>query len=416
MYMTYTDKKHQAPLSLRVNKPVEQVNLLVHGQGVLLFTATESCSLTFCDVSGTAGLKATFTEQGIVVNLEPSNEPLVTDNSKGLVNQKNAYYWFSLDSQNQRLTAGIGEARKETAVYSYQFPADQNKKLFLESLVSVKVENLQVTRLLRDPITRSVPLVVKGTDELTMDALASGLYLPKANLSLTSQKLYECIAGKQFVLNTPDFPEFTQAIEHSIATPGKWCYELLKQKSTEFDKDKPNEKETYLRITLGENNGESPGIPYVMEIWPVGHYSPIHNHGGASAVIRVLNGSINVSLFPFLSGDAVEPFAKADFVKEDITWISPELNQVHQLKNLEGNKDTCITIQCYMYEEDNKKHYDYFDYLDEGGVKQQFEPNSDMDFVEFKKLMKKEWEEFQPKKVVEQKAPEQKTWYSWFGC
>ncbi len=416
MYMTYTDKKHQAPLSLRVNKPVEQVNLLVHGQGVLLFTATESCSLTFCDVSGTAGLKATFTEQGIVVNLEPSNEPLVTDNSKGLVNQKNASYWFSLDSQNQRLSAGIGEARKETAVYSYQFPADQNKKLFLESLVSVKVENLQVTRLLRDPITRSVPLVVKGTDELTMDALASGLYLPKANLSLTSQKLYECIAGKQFVLNTPDFPEFTQAIEHSIATPGKWCYELLKQKSTEFDKDKPNEKETYLRITLGENNGESPGIPYVMEIWPVGHYSPIHNHGGASAVIRVLNGSINVSLFPFLSGDAVEPFAKADFVKEDITWISPELNQVHQLKNLEGNKDTCITIQCYMYEEDNKKHYDYFDYLDEGGVKQQFEPNSDMDFVEFKKLMKKEWEEFQPKKVVEQKAPEQKTWYSWFGC
>ena len=413
MYMTYTDKKHQVPLSLRVSKPVEQVNLLVHGQGVILFTATESCSLTFCDVSGNPGLKAAFTEQGIVLNLEPSNEPLVTDNSKGLVNQKNASYWFSLDSQNQRLTAGIGEARKETAVYSYQFPADQNKKLFLESLVSVKVENLQVTRLLRDPITRSVPLVVKGTDELTMDALASGLYLPKANLSLTSQKLYECIAGKQFVLNTPDFPEFTQAIEHSIATPGKWCYELLKQKSTEFDKDKPNEKETYLRITLGENNGESPGIPYVMEIWPVGHYSPIHNHGGASAVIRVLNGSINVSLFPFLSGDAVEPFAKADFVKEDITWISPELNQVHQLKNLEGNKDTCITIQCYMYEEDNKKHYDYFDYLDESGAKQQFEPNSDMDFVEFKKLMKKEWEEFQVTQPRNEVVPVRR---NWFGC
>jgi hypothetical protein len=419
MYMTYTDKKHQAPLSLRVNKPVEQVNLLVHGQGVLLFTATESCSLTFCDVSGTAGLKASFTEQDIVVNLEPSNEPLVTDNSKGLVNQKNASYWFSLDSQNQRLTAGIGEARKETAVYSYQFPADQNKKLFLESLVSVKIENLHVTRLLRDPITRNVPLVVKSRDELTMDALASGLYLPKANLSLTSQKLYECIAGKQFALNTPDFPEFTQAIEHSIATPGNWCYELLKQKSTEFDKDKPNEKETYLRITLGENNGESPGIPYVMEIWPVGHYSPIHNHGGASAVIRVLNGSINVSLFPFLSGDAVEPFAKADFVKEDITWISPELNQVHQLKNLEGNKDTCITIQCYMYEEDNKKHYDYFDYLDEGGAKQQFEPNSDMDFVEFKKLMKKEWEEFQsqkPKENPTEVVPQRKPWYTPFWC
>ncbi len=413
--MTYTNTAYKAPVSLKVNKDTEKVNLIFRGQGVILFTATENCSLTFCDVSGNPGMKVKFTEQGISVNLEPSNEPLVTDNSKGLVNQKGAYYWFSLDAQNQRLYAGIGEARKETAVYSYQFPAEQNKKLFLESLVSVSAEHLHITRILRDPITRSIPLLVKNTEELTMDSLASGMYLPKANLSLTSQQLYDCISGKQFILNTPDFPEFTQAIEHSIATPGKWCYEVLKQKSTEFNKDKPNEKETYLRITLGENNGESPGIPYVMEIWPVGHYSPIHNHGNADAVIRVLNGAINVSLFPFLSGDAVEPFAKADFKKEDITWISPELNQVHQLKNLDTNKDTCITIQCYMYENNDKRHYDYFDYLDESGVKQQFEPNSDMDFVEFKKTIKKEWEEFQgekPKEVI----PQRKPWYPPYWC
>jgi predicted metal-dependent enzyme (double-stranded beta helix superfamily) len=177
------------------------------------------------------------------------------------------------------------------------------------------------------------------------------------------------------------------AIEYSIATPGNWCYERLKQKAAEFDKDKP---ETYLRITLGENNGESPGVPYVMEIWPVGHFSPIHNHGDSSAIIRVLNGSINVSLFPFLSDDVV-PFAKANFKKGDITWISPTLNQVHQLKNLEGNRETCVTIQCYMYEGENIIHYDYFDYIDGGSRKQQFEPDSDMDFVQFKELMKKEW-------------------------
>ena len=209
----------------------------------------------------------------------------------------------------------------------------------------------------------------------------------------TTTKLYDCISGKNFIIDTPDFPNFTKAIEYSIATPGKWCYKCLKKKATEFDKDKPNFKETYLRITLGENNGESPGVPYVMEIWPVGHYSPIHNHGGSNAIIRVLNGSINVSLFPFLSGDYVEPFAVANFEKEDITWISPTLNQVHQLKNLETNKDTCITIQCYMYETDDSKHYDYFDYLDTIGTQHPFEPNSDMDFIEFKKIIKEEWEE-----------------------
>jgi predicted metal-dependent enzyme (double-stranded beta helix superfamily) len=220
--------------------------------------------------------------------------------------------------------------------------------------------------------------------------------MPKANLSIVAQKLYECIAGKQFVLDTPDFPEFSQSIEHSIRTPGKWCHERLKQKSTEFDKNKPDEKETYLRITLGENNGESPGIPYVMEIWPSGHYSPIHTHAGASAVIRVLHGSINVSLFPFLSGDVLEPFAKADFKQDDITWISPSLNQIHQLKNT-GTK-TCITIQCYMYKQGNTSHYDYFDYLDGSGTTQQYEPDSDMDFLEFKARMKQEWLELKATK------------------
>jgi hypothetical protein len=394
--MTYTNPTQQKPRCVTIGKPLDIVTLLVKGQGVVFFDAAGPCSLSFCDASGTPGLTVQFTETQVFAHLQPSNEPLIDPkNSKGIVNQRGAYYWFSLDAQNQRLFAGIGEARKETAIYNYQWSWTHTRKLFLESLVTVKCEGLQVTRLLRDPITRTVPLLVKDTDELTMESIASSTYLPKANLSIVAQKLYDCIAGKQFVLNSPDFPEFSQAIEHSIKAPGKWCHERLKQKATEFDKDKPDEKETYLRITLGENNGESPGIPYVMEIWPSNHYSPIHNHAGASAIIRVLHGSINVSLFPFLSGDELEPFAKADFQQGDITWISPSLNQVHQLKNTDA-KITCITIQCYMYKQGNTSHYDYFDYLDADGKTQQYEPDSDMDFLEFKKLMKKEWLETVP--------------------
>jgi hypothetical protein len=105
-------------------------------------------------------------------------------------------------------------------------------------------------------------------------------------------------------------------------------------------------------------------------------------------VIRVLEGGINVSLFPFLS-DGVPPFAAANFVKDTVMWISPTLNQIHQLRNI-GTK-TCVTIQCYMYDETNDKHYDYFDYLDASGAVQQYEPDSDMDFVGFKQLMLDEW-------------------------
>lgn len=407
--MTYTNNTHRFPKALKVSKPTDTIELIVHGQGVLFFNASESCVLTFQDISGTPGLKVSFTDSNVAVHELPSNKPLVDPkNTRGLIEKEGAYYWISLDSQNQRIYAGIGEARKETVIYSYQFPQGDTRKInkaFLESLTTVKLEKCQVTKLLRDPITKNVPLLVKNTEELTMDDVAANTYIPKSNLSSTAQKLYDCISGKNFVLDSPDFPTFSQAIEHSIATPGLWCHERLKQKATEFDKDKPDYRETYLRITLGENNGESPGIPYVMEIWPVEHYSPIHNHGSASAVIRVLHGSINVSLYPFLSEDNVSPFGSVNFKKEDVTWISPTLNQVHQLKNLPGNKDTCITIQCYMYEDTDNSHYDYFDYLDGSGKKQQYEPDSDMDFLTFKKTIKKEW--------LEQKNAKKKRFF-WF--
>jgi predicted metal-dependent enzyme (double-stranded beta helix superfamily) len=395
--MTYSNINNKKPKNLNMNKSsIDKVNLIVRGQGIVVFKSNQICSLNFINKYGKVGLKVKFTNELIIVTIKPSNEPSIDlDNNCGLVKNEGAYYWFSLDSQNLCLYAGIGETRLENVIYSYNFSNENKKdtKLFLESLVSVYCENLELIRLVRDPVTSNIPLLVKNTEDLTMDDIAKGTYMPKANLSIMSQKLYDCIAGNKFVLNTPDFPDFVKAIEYSIATPGKWCYKCLKEKATEFDKDKPNDKETYLRITLGQNNGESPGIPYVMEIWPVGHYSPIHNHGESSAIIRVLNGSINVSLFPYLSSDNVAPFAIADFKKDDITWISPTLNQVHQLKNLEKNKDTCITIQCYMYENENTEHYDYFDYIDADNKIEQFEPNSDMDFITFKETIRKEWNE-----------------------
>ena len=372
--------------ALFLGEPVDTAHLIVAGQGTVLFDASEPCSLRFTDASGTQGLTVEFSQKDVQAHLIPSCEPLIDiHNTVGLSSQKGAYYWVSLDAQNQRIYAGVGEARKETAIYSFQL---KDKKPFLESLATVKPRAAQIRSLLRDPITGSVPLAVKHTDELTMDHIAAGTHMPYANLSLTSQKLYKCISGKKFKLATEDFPDFVKAIEYSIATPGRWCYERLKEKANEFGK--PNPEETYLRITLGENNGESPGVPYVMEIWPPGHFSPVHTHGGSSAVIRVLSGAINVSLFPFLGAE--QAFGTAVFKKEDVTWISPALNQVHQLKNL-STTDTCITVQCYMYETSDTKHYDYFDYLDTDNTVQKFEPDSDMAFLSFKALMKAEWSE-----------------------
>ena len=372
----------------------------VHGQGVIFFQAPHTTPANLYVLSAdNSGLEIQFTPSAVLARRIGALEPLLDPkNTSGLVTHAGAYYWFSLDSQNQTLYAGVGEARLSTAIYHYQWNLTDGdrkaNKLFLESLSTITYSpEVKPIRVLRDPITATIPLKVKDTDQLTMSDVASGAYLPKANLSPMSQKLYDCIAGKRFVLDDAEFPNFSKAIEYSIATPGCWCNTRLKEKSREFNPDKPDPSETYLRITLGQNNGESPGIPYVMEIWPVGHYSPIHNHGAAEAIIRVLHGNIHVSLYPYLCAekDGVAPVEEADFSKGDITWISPTLNQTHQLHNLATNKDTCITIQCYMYDEKNQAHYDYFDYLDADGKVQQYEPDSDMDFMAFKKLMKAEW-------------------------
>jgi hypothetical protein len=388
----------RAPVSLKVGDPTEPINLPVHGQGTFIFNTKTESTFTFFNSDKTDGLKVYLTlSEFYVLQISNSNTYKSQSTKRGLTSKSGAYYWFSLDSHNQRLYAGIGEPRIETVCYTYQFdPTDklwEANKIFMESLVSISISNtITPIRILKNPILNATPLLVKGTDDLTMYDVAGTTYLPSAALSGTSQVLYNYVSGKKFTLNTPDFPEFADAIEYSIKTPGLWCNTRLKEKATEFGKD-PNPLETYLRITLGQNNGESPGIPYVMEIWPVGHYSPIHNHSSANAVIRVLHGSIHVSLYPFLCDetDTVEPFGTKDFKKDDITWISPTLNQIHMLKNLDTNTETCITIQCYMYDEIDRMHYDYFDYLDANNSKKQFEPDSDMDFNDFKAKMREEW-------------------------
>lgn len=380
--------------------------LLVHGQGVVVFK-TKHTSATFRIIShnNKNKLEVFFTQSNVFVkNVTNKIEKTYIDqnNKKGLISNNGAYYWFSLDSQNQIFYAGIGEPRIENKIYEYKFnikdkeKKEKNKK-FLESLDEIlyyENSNIKIIKILKYPVSPiPIPFIVKSINQLTMMDIAKQTYMPLEHLSPVSQKLYNSIGGSRFVLNDDYFPEFSQAIEYSISTEGCWCNTKIKEKSTEFNPNKPNILETYLRITMGMNNGDSPGQMLVMEIWPKGgHYSPIHSHANCQAIIRVLHGSINVSLYPYLCGqkEEIQPFAIANFQEGDVTWISPTLNQVHKLKNL-SNENTCITIQCYEYDQDDTSHYDYFDYINETGKIMKYEPDSDCDFIEFKELIKQEW-------------------------
>jgi uncharacterized cupin superfamily protein len=348
-------------------------NLIIKGQGVFVFPLFNSCMLL--NKEGDDGLCVKYGNLSVTVTRVKDNSHVTSFNTD--INTK---FFISLNSQTQIVCFGIGEARKENLLHVYEF--DPSMKQFLESIETISDDD---AKIIKDPIKRNIPLLIKDKNDLTMNDVATDKYMPASALSPVCRQMYNCISGKKFLLNSSDFPDFSKAIDYSIKTPGMWCNRTLIDKSNEFGK--PNINETYLRITLGSNNGESPGVPYVMEIWPVGHYSPIHSHSSANAIIRVLRGEIDVALYPYLG--STKEFANCLFKKGDVTWILPSLNQTHQLKN--NGKKTCVTLQCYMYDHDDKVHYDYFDYIDEDKRVQQYEPQSDMDFVEFKELMKKEW-------------------------
>lgn len=399
--------------------------LIVVGQGVLAATLPQQTAftLTLQDPKRQHGFRLEVTEQharfahledGQWITYEPkaaietSSEKPEEDNPKltfyykegsGLDQSPNCPYWLSLDSNNGLLRYGKGEVRRNTLLAELSFPIqppvpekmadDPYHWVRTVETVTFNPDVVQPFKVYRDPVIVDPALVVVDRNRLTMDDIARNRATVAANLTPTCQLLYENVSGEQFTLNTPDFPDFAAAIEASIASPDGWCYKTLVKKAGEFGGANPDE--TYLRITLGLNQGDSPGIPYVMEIWPPGHYSPLHNHGGANAVIRVLHGEITVSMFPMLSKYHQQPFMIAKFGTGDVTWISPELNQNHQLHNTNVNGPTCITIQCYLYGEGNTTHYKYFDYLNPHGQIKQFTPNSDMEFLEFKALMKREW-------------------------
>lgn len=397
-----------APRSLHIdhskNSITDSVSLVVKGQGVVPFTIKkqESFSLTIKGAAAdkVSAIKLEVSEAMVVFKKEVNGKwELMSQHggaAKGIDKDKDCVYWYSIDYHNRTLRYGKGEIRLNTCLAEQQLgilkEGEQDPYGWMKDIDKVYIEeNILPIKVWRDSVVIDPPLAVLPTSKVAMDDIALNNSTVPENLTIECQQLYANVAGENFQLDTPDFPYFVDAVEASIRSPKGWCYQELKRKEGEFGAHS-DPKENYLRITMGVNQGDSPGIPYVMEIWPPGNYSPIHNHARANAIIRVLSGEINVSLYPMLSKYHEIPFMDINFRKDQVTWISPMLNQTHKLRNPNENGPTCITIQCYMYSSGNTEHYDYFDFLDEEGTVQQFTPNSDMGFLEFKATMKKEWE------------------------
>jgi hypothetical protein len=213
----------------------------------------------------------------------------------------------------------------------------------------------------------------------------NGNKMLSASLPKACQELYQNVLQLDLNwLENVDGCKLSDAIRHSIVTKGCLLYNKLEEKASTFGNC--DRLKAYLRVTLGPCRGESPGVPYVLEIWPSGHYSPVHSHGDAYAIIKVIHGSVTVNIYnkhALTNASENHPANKQELFsftaeKNDITWMSPHWYQTHKLWN--QSNDFCATIQAYKYADEDRVHYPYFDYVSEVTGVGNFLPQSDFTF------------------------------------
>jgi len=312
--------------------------------------------------------------------------------------------WISVDQYHQIVKIGCGNINQASTLWTIQLGEEDFR---LEKIDTIYVSNVSPLKAKTEwaPVVYDLPPVVKPQSVISLMDIQNKAAISIETLPAACQELYGMVSGEGITME----PMEVAAIEYSLRTPGCTLFKLLagKRKHNEFDD--PNQ--VYIRCTLGDHLGNSPGVPYVLEIWPSGCGSPIHNHSGASAIIKVLSGVLDVTWYdPVLAAGKLNDATGSNdkprqigntttFVKDQVTWMDDNLYGCHRLHN--NGLMTCITIQCYQYPEEDRVHYEYFDFIEDTDDKletKQFYPTSDIDFGDMMEVVKQELDDFEDNK------------------
>lgn len=332
-------------------------------------------------------------------------------------------YWYSYDRDNLVLKYGKGYRMEETTLLVHDFlegvkdPESMEKireELFPyfnaegqqkyvkqydeQSNMARYAEGIQVTEPLvefdKHPLVCNIPPKVMDSSKVTLFDLDRGEFVFSASLPSSCKEMYENVKGCEL-----DYSETPQGEKVKLSDAIRYSIEngILRDKLEEKEKEgelSADPNGTYLRVTLGSSIGKSPGIPYVLEIWPAGHFSPVHNHGNANAVIKVLYGSLTVDIYNKQTGRGKpEPLmAPVEVRKDDVVWINRNWYQTHKLQNY--GTEYCATIQCYNYEASDTTYWPYFDFISDDETIDEFFPSSDFGFEEMRNLVMAEYTDY----------------------
>ncbi len=169
-------------------------------------------------------------------------------------------------------------------------------------------------------------------------------------LSLQSGLLAEILALKY--AQDPSHPPYVR-----VACTGKGDFDYLAKKWG------------HELIELDEHLGDF-GSPAILEIWPAGHYSPIHSHGSTTGIIYCLTGQIDVMVYDSLAWDA-KKMALMTLSPGQCAWLNEKYFPVHRVycPMLEGTY--AATFHVYLNQSEIERASpeegtrDVFDFVDE---------------------------------------------------
>lgn len=201
------------------------------------------------------------------------------------------WFWVSVHYKECWLKFGTGYMNENNKVCLFKCRQD------FANITKNKLHNIRNVNLLNcltsyhkvstNPVQKDFEPVVKAV--VTPAEMDTRSAVNPDELPDRARDLFHVLRNEGWELSAAD----AAAINFSLDTKGCSLYETLKEKQSKFK----DPKMSYIRVTVGEETGHAPGNTYVFEIWPKNHYSPVHDHANAAAIIKVLHGSINSSWY-----------------------------------------------------------------------------------------------------------------------
>lgn len=172
-----------------------------------------------------------------------------------------------------------------------------------------------------------------------------------------------------------------RGIRQSMFTEDGMLYRVLRAKA-KLDKTHP----PYIRVGMAgkgafddnpdkEDTGHAGfGSLGVLELWPSGHYSPIHSHGGTSGILLGLTGELSIMLYEKLEWESARD-GLITLRQDQFAWLDPTHFPIHKVAcAMDEEKTFGASFHVYLNDGEIVKLHEAFRQL-QGGVK----PNKELE-------------------------------------